>query len=181
MIPSKLYCFIISLLFVFISCNSSDNESKKVTPAPNSIESLKNEIRQYPDSLMIVDELLQSNKTKSAKDAWFIKGLYFNYNNEPKKAIPYLDSCLDKDYTYMYAYREKAIVLYTLAKYNDALDVLKRAVTIQNNYDEGYYWMGKCYEKLNRKEDAIESYQNALLYDKDYTEARDALNKLKAP
>ena len=267
MIPSKLYCFIISLLFVFISCNSSDNESKKVTPAPNSIESLKNEIRQYPDSLMLVqnlieayrneenydsaialtdqqirkdsgnaylwnikatlyfenndtpnaiksleqainiyplpeylvafgtiyaeiknknalmiaDELLQSNKTKSAKDAWFIKGLYFNYNNEPKKAIPYLDSCLDKDYTYMYAYREKAIAFYTLAKYNDALDVLKRAVTIQNNYDEGYYWMGKCYEKLNRKEDAIESYQNALLYDKDYTEARDALNKLKAP
>ncbi len=37
-------------------------------------------------------------------------------------------------------------------KYEDAIKVLKRAVTIQNNFDEGYYWMGKCYEKLNKKD-----------------------------
>ena len=30
-----------------------------------------------------------------------------------------------------------------------------------------------------KKDDAIESYQNALLYDKNYTEARDALDKLQ--
>ena len=49
----------------------------------------------------------------------------------------------------------------------------------QNNFDEGYFWMGKCYEKLGRKDEAIESYQRALLYDKDYIEARDALNKIE--
>lgn len=262
---SKLYCSIVSLFFVFASCNTNNKEIKQVTPVSNLIESLKNDINQYPDSLMLVqnliesyrnegyydsaialtdkqikkdsgnaylwnikatlyfenedtanaiksleqaiaiyplpeylvalgtiyaeiknknalmiaDELLQSNKTKSGKDAWFIKGLYYNYINESKKAIPYLDSCLLVNYTYMYAYREKAIALYNLAKYNDALNVLKRAVTIQNNFDEGYFWMGKCYEKLNQKEDAIESYQNALLYDKDFTEARDALNRIR--
>ena len=55
----------------------------------------------------------------------------------------------------------------------------KRTVTIQNNFDEGYYWMGKCYEKLNRKDDAIQSYQTALLYDKNFTEAKEALEKIK--
>lgn len=133
-----------------------------------------------PKSLLIANELLGANKTKSGKDAYFIKGLYYNYMNEPQKAIPPLDSCLSLDFTYMYAYREKAIALYAQKKYEEAIKVLKRAVTIQNNFDEGYYWMGKCYEKLNKKEEAIQSYQNALLYDKDFIEARQALNQLQS-
>jgi len=68
--------------------------------------------------------------------------------------------------------------LYDMGNYEEALKVLKRAVTVQNNFDEGYYWMGKCYEKLGKKEDAIESYQTALLYDKNFVEAREALDKL---
>ena len=71
------------------------------------------------------------------------------------------------------------IALFNLSKYDDAINILKRAVTIQNNFDEGYFWMGKCYEKLGRKEDAIESYENALLYDKNFVEAREALNQIK--
>jgi tetratricopeptide (TPR) repeat protein len=129
-------------------------------------------------SLDIADELLKANRVKSGKDAFFIKGLYYNYVNEPQKAIKYLDSCLNLDFTYMYAYREKAIALYSEKKYEDAIKVLKRAVTIQNNFDEGYYWLGKCYEKLNKKAEAKQSYQNALLYDKDFIEAREALNRL---
>jgi len=132
-----------------------------------------------PKSLYIADELLQSNKNKSGKDAFFIKGLYYNYMNEPQKAITYLDSCLNMDFTYMYAYREKGIALFTEKKYQEALKVLRRAVTIQNNFDEGYYWMGKCYEKLNDTSNAIQSYQNALLYDKNYIEARNALKRLQ--
>ena len=163
----------------------------------NAINSLEHAIKIYPlpdylialgtvyaeiknkKALMVADELLGSNKIKSGKDAYFIKGIYYNYVNEPQKAITYLDSCLNLDYTYMYAYREKAIALYHEKKYEEAIKVLKRAVTIQNNFDEGYFWMGKCYEKLNREDDAIESYQKALLYGKDYSEAKEALDKLQ--
>jgi tetratricopeptide (TPR) repeat protein len=165
----------------------------------DAINSLKHAIAIYPlpdylvalatvyaetkneKSLSIANELLNSstNKSKYGKDAYFIKGLYYNYKGEPQKAISELDSCLNLDFTYMYAYREKAIALYQMGKYQDAITVLKRAVTIQNNFDEGYYWMGKCYEKLGKKNDAIESYQNALLYDKNYAEAREALNKIQ--
>jgi tetratricopeptide (TPR) repeat protein len=163
----------------------------------NAINSLEHAIVIYPlpeylvalgtvyaevknkNALMIANELLRTSRAKSAKDAYFIKGLYYNYLNDPKQAITNLDSCLTLDFTYMYAYREKAIALYDQNKFDDALNVLKRAVTVQNNFDEGYFWMGKCYEKLNRKDDAIQSYETALLYDKNYDEAREALDKLK--
>ena len=141
----------------------------------NAINSLKHAIAIYPlpdylvalatvyaetkneKCLTIANELITSNKSKYGRDAYFIKGLYYNYKSQSQKAI----------------------ALYQMAKYQDAITVLKRAVTIQNNFDEGYYWMGRCYEKLNKKDDAIESYQNALLYDKNYAEARDALQKLQ--
>jgi tetratricopeptide (TPR) repeat protein len=38
--------------------------------------------------------------------------------------------------------------------------------------------MGRCYEKLNQKQAAIEAYQTALMYDPNYIEAADALAKL---
>ena len=163
----------------------------------NAINSLEHAIDIYPlpeylvalgtvyaeiknkNALLIADKLLRENMVKSGKDAYFIKGLYYNYTNDYKKAIANLDSCISMDFSYMYAYREKAIALYDQAQYREALKVLKRAVTLQNNFDEGYYWMGKCYEKLNQKEDAIQSYQNALLYDKNYSEAREALERLQ--
>jgi tetratricopeptide (TPR) repeat protein len=78
----------------------------------------------------------------------------------------------------MNAYREKAIALYDQAKYEDAIKVLTKAVTLQNKFDEGYYWLGRCFEKLNNNKDAVESYKNALLYNPDYVEAKDALGKL---
>jgi tetratricopeptide (TPR) repeat protein len=134
-----------------------------------------------PRALIIADSLLKMNRTKTGKDAMFIKGLFYSYTNEKMKAINYFDSSLNMDFTYMFSYREKAIALYSLGEYEEALKVLKRAVTVQNNFDEGYYWMGKCYEKLNKKAEAIQSYQTALLYDKDYTEAKEAFDKLNTP
>jgi len=131
-----------------------------------------------PKALKIAKGLLKGNRVKSGADAMFISGLYYTYVNDKAKAISYFDSSLHIDYAYMYSYREKAIALYDLGKYAPALDVLKKAVTIQNNFDEGYYWMGKCYEKLGDKPSAIQSYQTALLYDNDYTEAKDALDQL---
>lgn len=129
-------------------------------------------------SLAIADRLIEDPSNKNKDDGYFIKGLYYNYTDQPAQAIPYLDTCLSLNYTYMYAYREKGIALYDLEKYADAIKVLDRAITLKNSYDEGYYWMGKAYEKLNKKDSAINCYQFALLYDKDYAEAQDALNRL---
>jgi len=132
-----------------------------------------------PMALAMADALMQATKAKAGKEALFIKGLYYNYTGDKTKAISFFDQCLALDYTYMFAYREKGIALYETGQYQKAVDVLTRAVTLQNNYDEGYYWLGRSFEKLNRKADAIEAYKTALLYSPDYMEAQDALSKLK--
>ena len=131
-----------------------------------------------PKALTMADALLIADKAKAQREALFIKGLYYAYTSDKQKAINFFDSCISIDYTYMFAYREKAIALYEIDKYEEALQVLTRAITIQNNFDEGYYWRGRCYEKLNRKQDAMENYQMALLYDKNFIEAKEALARL---
>jgi tetratricopeptide (TPR) repeat protein len=131
-----------------------------------------------PKALALADALILANKTKAEKEALFIKGLYYSYANQKIKAIPFFDQVLSINYTFMDAYREKAIALYDMGKYTEALAVLDKAVTLQNNFDEGYYYRGRILEKLNRKNEAIESYQRALLYDPHYVEALDALARL---
>jgi len=131
-----------------------------------------------PKALQVADSLLANKNARAAKEAIFIKGLYYNYTGETKKAIALFDQCLVLDYTYMMAYREKAIALYDQGLYEEAISVLEKATILQNNFDEGYYWMGRCYEKLNRREEAIDSYNAALFYDPEFQEAKDGLLRL---
>ncbi|MBI3883793.1 MAG: tetratricopeptide repeat protein [Sphingobacteriales bacterium] len=78
----------------------------------------------------------------------------------------------------MLPYKEKAICLYNLGRYLEALAVLEKATAVQSTYDEGYYWAGRCYEKINDTKSAIASYELALQIDPDYEDAQDALSKL---
>jgi tetratricopeptide (TPR) repeat protein len=78
----------------------------------------------------------------------------------------------------MDAYREKALLLCDLKRYPEAVNTLIRAVTLQNSYEEGYYYLGQCYEKMGEIRKAMESYQTALMYDSRDRDAADALNRL---
>jgi tetratricopeptide (TPR) repeat protein len=135
-----------------------------------------------PKALAIADALIIGKKADAVKEALFIKGLYYTFLGDKPKAIGFFDQCLQIDYTFMFAYREKAIALYDIAKYDEALEVLDKALTLQNGFDEGYYWEGRCLEKLNKQSAAIESYQSAIAAaqqnNDDNQEARDALNRL---
>ena len=131
-----------------------------------------------PLALIMADGLLQAPKAKAEKQALFIKGLYYSYTGDNLKAISFFDNCLALDYTNIMAYREKGICLYNIAKYKAAIQSLEKAVALQSTYDEGYYWIGRCYEKLNQPKDAILNYQTALEIDHDYAAAKDALARL---
>lgn len=151
-----------------------------ISPEPSYLMSLGALYAQLKNAraLFLADQLLIIDKARAEKQSLFIKGLFYNYSGDKKKAISFFDNCLAMDYTFMFAYREKGIALFDLGKYEEALEVLNKAVTLQNNFDEGYYWMGRCFEKLNRPNEAIESYQTALQYDPDFIEAKVALDKL---
>ena len=132
-----------------------------------------------PLALEMADALLAGNKAKAEKEAYFIKGLYYSRRNEKEKAIGFFDKCIATNYTFMDAYMEKATALYALQKYDAAVAVLEKAVTLQNNYVEGYFQLGKCYEKLNRIPDAIDAYNTAYLRDPSFVEAKEALKRLR--
>jgi len=161
----------------------SFEQAIEIYPLPDYLIALGTIYAQQknPKALAVANSLTGPDpvKSKTGKDAYFIKGLYYNVTGDKNRAIALFDSCINLDYNYMFAYREKAIALHDQAKYKEALQVLKKAVEVQNNFDEGYYWMGNCYKKLNKKEEAIENYRRALFYDKDFIEARDSLKTLE--
>jgi len=130
-------------------------------------------------ALDIADALLKDPNAKAEKQAQFIKGLYFSYLGDYPKSISFFNTCLAIDYTYIDAYKEKAICLYHLTKYDEAIESLKKAVALQTTYDEGYYWLGRCYQKMKNSKEAIENYKTALQIDPDYAEAKDALSQLR--
>jgi tetratricopeptide (TPR) repeat protein len=131
-----------------------------------------------PLAIEMADALLIGAKAKAEKEAYFIKGLYYTYKNEKEKSIPFFDKSIAASYTFMEAWLEKGLALYDLKKYKEAAEVLEKAISIQNNFDKGYYYLGQCYEKLNRTDEAIQAYQMALNYDPDYVEVKDALGRL---
>ena len=133
-----------------------------------------------PLALEMADALLYADKAHADRHAYFIKGLYYSYNKESAKAIPFFDKCLSISYTDMDAYLEKSIALYDLNKYTEATDVLNKAIALQNNFDSAYYYKGRALEKLNKNVEAIDAYRLALLYDPQYTEAQEALARLTA-
>ena len=159
---------------------SSFENALKIHPDTDDMISLATLFAETknPMALNIADSLLMRFKKQHEKEALFIKGLYFSATNKKEYAIQYFDQCIAIQYSFMEAYREKAIALYDLKKYNDAILVLTKAVTLKNNYDEGYYYLGKCFEKINNTQAAIEAYQKTLMYNPEFGEAQDAIERM---
>ena len=53
-------------------------------------------------------------------------------------------------------------------------------IWLQISIDEAdpYYWIGKTYEAMGKKEDARNNYQSALNLDKDMAEAREGCSNI---
>jgi len=149
-------------------------------PQPENVLSLGSlyALTKNPMALTMADALLLAPKANARVKALFIKGLYYSTAGDKTQAIDFFNKCLSLDYSFLFAYREKAIALYDTGKYLDALKVLELSLAIKQTNEEAYYWMGRCFEKLGKKEEAIQNYQLALQIDKEYIEAKDALGKL---
>lgn len=128
---------------------------------------------------LMIAGLLRTKPLNAAAEAGFIAGTYLSVKDEKTKAIEEFDNAIRESYTFMEAYREKALLLIEQGKYAEALAVMDKAVTVKNNYAEGHYYKGICLQKLGRTADAAESFQTVLLYDPSYEEARSALEELK--
>lgn len=178
------------LLYIKATLHSENDDTLKaintwerlirVRPDPQYLMSLGTLYAFSKDPLALaMGDLLMSPAGGNAQyQGLFIKGLYYNSIGDKKNAVVFFDNCISIDYTNVMAYREKAIAEYDLAQYVDALKTLELALTLKKDYDEAYYWAGRCYEKLGKKEEAVENYKMALQLSPDYVEAKDALGKM---
>lgn len=69
---------------------------------------------------------------------------------------------------------------YVLKKQPDeAIVELEEGLRYVPSFAEGYYWLGRAYELKGDKQKAKANYEQALKYKKGYTQAEEALGKLK--
>jgi tetratricopeptide (TPR) repeat protein len=130
-------------------------------------------------ALNICDEVIMKDESRQLVDPFFIKGIYYSNSNQFESAIIQYDSCIHRDWKFTEAYIEKGIVFFKQKNMDEALNTFQLAARVSNTYPDSYYWMGRCYEKINRKEEAIASYERALSLDRNFGEAKEALKRLK--
>lgn len=130
------------------------------------------------NSIAIANMLLRDFRDKAEAEAYFIKGTYLSNTGNKKGAIETFELCINHTITFMEAYREKALALAELKKYPEAISTLNKALTLNNNYPEGYFFLGQILEKSNDTNGALSAYQKTLMYDTSYTEAADAIKRL---
>jgi tetratricopeptide (TPR) repeat protein len=149
-----------------------------------------------PDALLALANLFAETKNSKALDLCqkvsdlrmgrtyqahsdFVSGIYYARTGNASKAIQLFTNCIANNYTYMEAYMEIGFIHYDKKQYANALKTFQTAVTVKNNYPDGYYWLGKTNEANNNREAAIENYEKALSLDPKLSEAEQAFIRIK--
>lgn len=132
-----------------------------------------------PKTLAFCDTLLKKDSLKSHAEPLYFKAVYYENTGDPNKALELLDQSIIRDYTFIDAYMNKGKILYDQKKYMPAIKVYRMALNIRSTYADAYYWLGKCFEALGRKDDAFMNYERAYGLDRTLTEARDAADRLR--
>ncbi len=129
--------------------------------------------------LDICDAIIQNDSSGAMVDPFFIKGIYYSNTQKYAEAAVQFDSCIRRDWKFNEAYIEKGIAFFKQKNFDEAMNTFRMAATVSNTDPDAYFWTGRCYEAIHKKEEAALNYERALALDKNFTEARDALKRLK--
>src|SRR5688572_11089745 len=132
-----------------------------------------------PKTLVISDSLINADTEKSHAEPYYFKGVYFSNIGNNAEAIRQFDEAISHNYNFMNAYVNKGIIYYEQKKYSDALKTLSLATTVSPDEEDPYYWIGKTYEAMGKKEEARNNYQSALNLNKEMVEAKAGLDRVK--
>lgn len=128
--------------------------------------------------LVLCDSLIKADSADQHAEPYYYKGIYYAGQKENAKAIALFNEAISHDYTFLESYIEKGSLLYDMKKYPEAMKVFNLALTISPDYADNYYWIGKCQEAMGQTEEARLNYQRAVGLDKNFKEARDAVERL---
>lgn len=132
-----------------------------------------------PKVLTICDELIRKDTTGIINDVLYLKGSYYSDTRQFDKAMVLFDECIRRDWKFADAYIEKGIILYDEKRYDSALNVFVMAATVAQTNPDAWYWMGRSYEVLGKKDEALLNYERAVAIDKSFDEAREGIRRLK--
>lgn len=151
-----------------------------ITPNLTDLESLGSLYAgiTHPRTTEITQIMRNIYAEKSEKEALFIEGTYLKGLLEYAKAIKLFDQCIELEFSFMEAYREKAQCQMALYQYKAARITMERAVQLQNNYLDGWFLLGQICEELLDKTAAEAAYRRILLYDAQHEEAKERLKAL---
>jgi tetratricopeptide (TPR) repeat protein len=130
-------------------------------------------------ALVIADELIRKDSLSESLDPIFIKGIYYANTKQYAHAIEQFDKCIAKDWKFTDAYIEKGIILLEENNIDEALQTFKMANTVSPANPDAFYWQGRCYEAVGKKDEAIENYAKAYALDKSFAEAKERMDKLR--
>ncbi len=129
--------------------------------------------------IALCDALQQKDTARDFVDPVFLKGVYYSNVKDYTKAIPLFDEAINRDWRFVEPYVEKGIILFEQKNYDEALKTFQYATNISYTSADNYYWMGRCYEAIGKKEEAIDYYYKALTFDKNFPEAKEAIRRVK--
>ncbi|MBL7700021.1 MAG: tetratricopeptide repeat protein [Chitinophagaceae bacterium] len=136
--------------------------------------------QKNPRALTICDMILARDTAEMQTEPVFMKGAYFADTKQYDEALKQFDECIKRDWKMTDAYIEKGIILFERRNYDEALKQFTMTTTVSNTDADGYFWLGRCYEMMGKKEEAIANYERALALDDTFTEARAALRRLSS-
>src|SRR5258705_4769437 len=110
-IPGVIAASAFSIIF---SCNNSNDDKMQSKAEQNSKESLKNAIREYPDSLMMVQDLIELYRNEGTYDS----------------ALALTDVQIKKDSDNAYLWNMKATLLFENEDTISAIKSLEHAINI---------------------------------------------------
>lgn len=136
-----------------------------------------------PQALAVADDLLRKDSLlqdgSPNLDPVYIKGIYYSNTRQYPQALEQFDICIRGNWKFTDAYIEKGIILYEQKNIDMALETFKMATTVSPTNPDAYYWQGRCYEAAGKDEEALNNYLRAYGLDRDFTEAEEAIARMK--
>ena len=170
---------------------------KVLEDTPSAIKAFHYAARIYPNPISLMELANLYAETKNQKtisvcnqlmkmhpdgsydaQANFFIAVYYSKLNDITNAIKYFNISIEKDFHFDDAYIEKGYLLYNNKKFDAALKVFQQLVAVNQTSADGYYWVGKTLETLNKKDEALKNYQKALVFNDQLKEASNAINRI---
>ena len=130
-------------------------------------------------TIELCNALQRRDTSREFIDPVFMKGIYYSNTKDYKKAIALFDECINRDWKFIEPYLEKGIIFYEQKNYDEAIKTFQFAVTVTYSNPDAYYWIGRCCEAIGKRDEALDYYYKALVFDKNFTEAKEAIKRLK--